>query len=209
MWFSDNKLRLSRRLLYTQRMPPGRDVTMILQQASAGEPAAVRELFAAVYDDLRVHARAHLAGERPDHTLQPTALVHEAYMRLIDQNRVVWQNRAHFLAAAGQAMRRILVDHARSRGAQKRWGGKVQLPLDDELVLGDEAADPVILALDDALTRLAAQEPAIARVVEMRFFGGLTQEECAVLMGISRRTVCRHWDFAQAWLYREMRDDGA
>ncbi len=113
---------------------------MILQGASAGEPAAVRELFAAVYDDLRVRARAYLASERPDHTLQPTALVHEAYMRLIDQNRVVWQNRAHFLAVAGQAMRRILVDHARSRGCSKRSGGKVHLQLDDELVLGDEAA---------------------------------------------------------------------
>jgi RNA polymerase sigma factor (TIGR02999 family) len=188
-------------------MPNARDITMILQGASAGEPAAVRDLFAAVYDDLRARARAYLASERPDHTLQATALVHEAYMRLIDQNRVVWQNRAHFLAVAGQAMRRILVDHARSRGCSKRSGGKVHLQLDDELVLGDEAADPVILALDDALTLLEAQEPEIARIVEMRFFGGLTQDECAALLGISRRTVCRHWDYAQAWLYREMRDE--
>lgn len=186
----------------------GNDITLMLQEASAGEPGALRELFAAVYDDLRSRARAYLAGERVDHTLQPTALVHEAYMRLIDQNRVVWQNRAHFLAVAGQAMRRILVDHARSRGAQKRSGGKIHLSLDEQIVLGDAAADPVILALDDALTRLEAEQPDIARVVEMRFFGGLTQDECAALLGISRRTVCRHWDFAQAWLFREMRDDG-
>ncbi len=187
----------------------GRDVTLILRQAASGEPEAVRELFAAVYDDLRTRARACLAHERPDHTLQPTALVHEAYMRLIDQNRVVWQNRAHFLAVAGQAMRRILVDHARGRGAQKRSGGKIHLSLDEEIVLGDPAADPVILALDEALARLEGEQPDIAHVVEMRFFGGLTQDECAAMLGISRRTVCRHWDFAQAWLYREMRDGGA
>lgn len=185
-----------------------RDVTIILQEASAGEPGALRELFVAVYDELRGRARAYLSGERSNHTLQPTALVHEAYMRLIDQDRVVWQNRAHFLAVAGQAMRRILVDHARRRGAGKRGGGLVHLSLDEELVLGDEAADPVILALDDALTRFEGEQPEIARVVEMRFFGGLTQDECATLLGISRRTVCRHWDYAQAWLYREMRDGG-
>lgn len=185
------------------------DITLILQGAAAGEPDALRALFASVYDDLRSRARAYLSGERADHTLQPTALVHEAYLRLIDQNRVVWQNRAHFLAVAGQAMRRILVDHARARGAQKRSGGKVHLSLDDQIVLGDAAADPIILALDDALTRLEGEQPEIARVVEMRFFGGLTQDECAALLGVSRRTVCRHWDFAQAWLFREMRDGGA
>ena len=189
-------------------MSPGSDVTQILQAASAGEPGAMRELFAAVYDDLRSRARAHLAGERADHTLQPTALVHEAYIRLVDQDRVVWQNRAHFLAVAGQAMRRILVDHARSRGAHKRSGGKIHLPLEDDLVLGDEAADPVVLALDDALTQLEKDRPEVARLVEMRFFAGLTQDECASLLGISRRTVCRQWDYAQAWLFREMRGDG-
>lgn len=186
-----------------------RDVTHVLQQASAGDPEALRELFAAVYQELRERARAHLAQERRDHTLQPTALVHEAYMRLIDQNRVEWQNRAHFLAVASQAMRRVLVDHARRRGAQKRSGGKVHLSLDEALVLGDGSADPIVLALDEALTALAEELPEIARVVELRFFGGLTQEECATLLGVSRRTVCRQWDYAQAWLYRELRDGGA
>jgi RNA polymerase sigma-70 factor, ECF subfamily len=189
-------------------MSSRRDVTLMLQEATAGEPGALRELFGAVYDDLRSRARAQLSRERVDHTLQPTALVHEAYLRLIDQKRVVWQNRAHFLAVAAQAMRRILVDHARSRGCRKRAGGKVHLTLDEEIVLGDESADPIILALDESLARLEQQEPEIARVVELRFFGGLTQDECAQLLGVSRRTVCRHWDYAQAWLYREMRDDG-
>lgn len=185
-----------------------RDVTLILQEASTGEPAAVRELFAAVYDDLRRRARAHLSRERNDHTLQPTALVHEAYMRLVDQDRVIWQNRAHFLAVASQAMRRILVDHARRRGRAKRSGGRLHLPLEEALALGDEAADPVVLALDEALGALEVEEPAIARLVEMRFFGGLTQEECAEALGISRRTVCRQWDYAQAWLYRALSADG-
>ncbi len=189
-------------------MDSPRDVTLLLQAATAGEPGAVRDLFAAVYDDLRRRARAHLARERPDHTLQPTALVHEAFMRLVDQDRAVWQNRAHFLAVAAQAMRRILVDHARARNSLKRPGGKVHLDLDEALVLGDEAADPVVIALDDALRRLEKEEPQIAQVVELRFFGGLTQDECAQLLGISRRTVCRHWDYAQAWLYRELSDGG-
>ncbi len=182
------------------------DITELLQQVSAGEAGAFEALFGRVYAELRGMARAQLAGERADHTLQPTALVHEAYLRLIDQNRVVWQNRSHFLAVAGQAMRRILVDHARGRSRQKRGGNKLHLPLDEVLLLGSEAADPVILALDEALSRLEGLAPEAARVVEMRFFGGLTQEECAELIGISRRTVCRHWDYAQAWLYREMRD---
>lgn len=189
-------------------MDAPRDVTLLLQAATAGEPGAVRDLFAAVYDDLRRRARAHLARERPGHTLQPTALVHEAFMRLVDQDRAVWQNRAHFLAVAAQAMRRILVDHARARNSLKRPGGKVHLVLDEALVLGDEAADPVVIALDDALRQLERDEPQVAQVVELRFFGGLTQEECAQLLGISRRTVCRHWDYAQAWLYRELRADG-
>lgn len=187
-------------------MDPARDVTLLLQAATTGEPGAVRDLFAAVYDDLRARARSFLARERPDHTLQPTALVHEAYMRLVGQDRAAWQNRAHFLAVAAQAMRRILVDHARARNCLKRPGGKAHFCLDEGIVLGDESADPVVLALDDALRSLERDEPEVAKVVELRFFGGLTQEECAQLLGISRRTVCRHWDYAQARLYRDLRN---
>ena len=185
------------------------DITELLQQVSAGEAGAFEALFGRVYGELRGLARAHRAGERADHTLQATALVHEAYLRLVGQNSVAWQNRAHFLAVASQAMRRILVDHARGRSRQKRGGGLVHLPLDEAIVLGDERADPVILALDEALTRLEGLAPEAARVVELRFFGGLTQDECAELIGVSRRTVCRHWDFAQAWLFRAMRDGEA
>ncbi len=182
------------------------DITELLQQVSAGEAGAFEALYGRVYADLRGMARAQLAGERADHTLQPTALVHEAYLRLIDQDRAVWQNRGHFLAVASQAMRRILVDHARARSRQKRGGGLRHLPLEAALVLGDEAADPLVLALDAALSRLEGLAPEAARVVELRFFGGLTQDECADLLGVSRRTVCRHWDYAQAWLFRAMQD---
>ena len=190
-------------------MESPRDVTLLLQSATAGEPGAVRDLFAAVYDDLRRRARAHLSRERPDHTLQPTALVHEAFMRLVDQDRAVWQNRAHFLAVAAQAMRRILVDHARARNSLKRPGGKVHLDLDESLVLGDEAADPVVIALDEALRRLEQIEPAVAQVVELRFFGGLSVEETAAALGVSEPTVKRAWRRARDFLQRELGDDDA
>jgi RNA polymerase sigma factor (TIGR02999 family) len=188
-------------------MPERAHVTEILIQATAGAPGAADQLFALVYDELRRLAGSQLRLERPDHTLQATELVHEAYMRLVDQTRCEWKNRAQFLAVAGQAMRRILVDHARSRGRQRRGGGWQKLPLNDALALGSEEADTVILSLEEALERFQAEDPLRTQVVEMLFFAGLTHAECAQVLGISPRTVARHWDYAQAWLYMRMTGD--
>lgn len=180
------------------------DLTAILERAAAGTPGAFDELFAGVYGALRSMAQGYLAAERADHTLQPTALVHEAYLKLVDQKRARWSSRAHFLAVAGQAMRRVLVDHARRRNRSKRGGGTVHVDLGQALVLGAPSSDDTVLALEDALVKFEVAHPEKARVVELRFFAGLTHEECAEVMNTSRRTVCRHWDFAQAWLYREI-----
>ena len=141
--------------------------------------------------------------ERPDHTLQATALVHEAYLRLIDQREVNWQNRAHFFGIAAQLMRRILVDYARGLKAGKRLGARHKISLEDALVISkDRSAD--LLALDEALSRLAAKDPRQSRIVELRFFSGLSIEETAEVLGISVRTVKRDWNFARAWLYSEL-----
>lgn len=180
------------------------DVTEILLRAAAGAPADVDRLFAALYAELRGTAQAHLRRERPDHTLQPTALVHEAYLRLVDQDRCAWKNRAQFLAIASRAMRRVLVDHARGRGRVKRGGGWERRPLDEAFDVATDEGAAAMLALEDALGRLERAQPEKARVVELRFFGGLTHEECAEVLGVSSRTVSRWWDFAQAWLYREL-----
>jgi RNA polymerase sigma factor (TIGR02999 family) len=182
-------------------------VTEILLQATSGGGRAADQLFAVVYDELRRLAGSHLRRERPDHTLQPTELVHEAYARLVDQTRCEWKNRAQFMAVAGRAMRRILVDHARSRGRQRRGGGWKRVELDEELVMGTERADTVILALEEALVKLAEEDPVRANVVELLYFAGLTHEECATVLEISPRTVARYWDYAQAWLYAHMADE--
>jgi RNA polymerase sigma factor (TIGR02999 family) len=165
-------------------------------------------LFSRLYEDLRAIAEQRLRHERPDHTLQATALVHEAYLRLADQTRCRWQDRAHFLAVASQAMRRVLVDHARRHLRQKRGGDWRRVPLDEALTLGSPDGQETLLALDGALRRLEDAHPRSARIVEMRFFGGLGSEECAEVLGISTRTVARDWDFAQAWLYRAMEAGG-
>jgi len=144
-----------------------------------------------------------LRRERRDHTLQPTALVHEAYLRLIDQRQVNWQNRAHFFAIAAQAMRRIIVDHARRHNAQKRGGEDIKVELDEAVAL-PATTDLDFVKLDDALTALAAIDPQQNRIVELRFFGGLSIEETAEVMGISPATVKRDWSMAKAWLHREM-----
>lgn len=161
--------------------------------------------FALVYDELRRLAASALRHERADHTLQPTALVHEAFLRLADEPTARWQNRGHFLAVAARAMRRILVDHARRYNAQKRGSGAVRLSLDDA---GHAAAVPTetldLVVLDDALGRLAALDARQARIVELRFFGGLSVEETADIVGASARTVKRDWQMARAWLKREM-----
>jgi RNA polymerase sigma factor (TIGR02999 family) len=190
-------------------LPEFLDTTAILLEATEGSPRAADRLLSIVYEELRLTAERLLAGERPDHTLQATELVHEAYLRLVDQTRCRWQNRAHFLAVASQAMRRILVDHARRRGSMKRGAGRTRVLFEEALIVGTEEADGMLLSLEDALRKLAAQYPMAARVVEMRFFGGLTHEECACVLGFSPRTASRHWDFAQAWLYREIGPDAA
>jgi len=178
-------------------------VTLLLSRATAGDRDAGEALYDTVYDELRRMARGHLLRERSDHTMRATDLVHEAFLRLVG-TRSDWQNRAHFLAAAGRAMRQILVDHARSRNALKRGGGWERLPIEDITLLGAPDRDERILALDDALGRLESLHPEKARIVELHVFAGFTQEECARVLGVSRRTILRHWEFAQAWLFREM-----
>jgi RNA polymerase sigma factor (TIGR02999 family) len=180
----------------------GGEVTSLLKHWSGGDREALERLMPLVYDELRKLARAYLRSERPDHTLQPTALVHEAYIRLIDQKNVVWQNRAHFFGIASQMMRRILVDHARRRQAAKR--GAPTFHLSDPAGEPVRERDPELLALDRALTDLERLDPRQARVVEMRFFGGLTVEEIAEVAGLSSTTVKREWRTARAWLRREV-----
>lgn len=185
------------------------DPTTLLQETTGGSAQAAEHLLAVVYEDLRDRAQQYLQRERSDHTLQATELVHEAYLRLVDQTRCEWRDRAHFMAVASIAMRRVLIDHARHRNRLKRDGGARKLSLDEAMQLGRDETGSTLLSLDLALGRLSERHPEIARVVEMRFFGGLTHEESACALGISPRTVSRHWEFAQAWLYREMGDDFA
>jgi RNA polymerase sigma factor (TIGR02999 family) len=181
---------------------PG-DVTRLLDELTEGRHEVLPSLLPLIYDELRKLAGYHLARERPNHTLQATALVHEAYLRLVDQTDVRWQNRAHFMAVAAQAMRRVLVDHARSRQAAKRGGGDAPLYL-DEVTAAIEAPTVDVLGVDAALTRLAEYDPRQVKVVELRFFGGLSVEETADVLGISTATVKREWSFARAWLRREL-----
>jgi RNA polymerase sigma factor (TIGR02999 family) len=183
--------------------PLASQVTRLLQEWSDGDQEALTRLVPLVYGKLRSIARQYLKRERAGHTLQPTALVHEAYLRLVDQRRARWRNRSHFFAVAAQLIRRILVDHARSHAAAKRGGGVRPLTLEAERELSVMSELPV-LALDEALARLNALDPQQARLVELRFFGGLSVEESAEVMGISTATVKREWRTAKAWLYREL-----
>ncbi len=179
------------------------DVTRLLIASSAGYRAAMDELLPMVYDELRRLAQSYLRNERPGHTLQGTALVHEAYLRLIDQKNVQWKNRAHFFGIAAQMIRRILVDHARGRNAEKRGAGAPRLSLDEALgVPGGRDLD--LISLDDALNGLAQIDPEQSRIVELRFFGGLSIDETAAVIGVSPATVNREWAAARAWLFREM-----
>ena len=175
----------------------------MLQEWTNGEEQALDRLVPQIHRELRKLAAGYLRKERSDHTLQPTALVNEAFLKLIDQRAVRWQNRAHFFGIAAQAMRRILVDHARAHAASKRGDGAQRVPLDDVELAGG-TVDIDLLALDEALTRLAAIDPQQSRVVELRFFGGLTMEETAEVMRISPATVGREWRMAKAWLFAEM-----
>jgi RNA polymerase sigma factor (TIGR02999 family) len=168
-----------------------------------GDRDALDRLLPAIYAELRRLAAAYLRKERSDHTLQPTALVHEVYLRVIDQRRVRWRNRAHFLAVASQLMRRILVDHARRRHASKRGGRHAPVSL-GEIADCPAARDVDVAALDEALRRLAVVDPRQSRIIELRCFGGLTAEETAAVIGLSAPSVRREWAVAKAWLYREL-----
>jgi RNA polymerase sigma factor (TIGR02999 family) len=186
---------------------PPEDITQILQEVSGGNREAPARLMPLVYDELRRLADHYLRRERPDHTLQPTALVHEAYLKLIDQTRVDWQNRAHFFGVAAQLMRRILVDHARRHQASKRGGFRQKLTL-DEAVDYSQTRDIDLVRLDEALTALAQFDARQSRVVELRFFGGLTIEETAEALSVSPATVKVDWSMAKAWLRREIGGGG-
>jgi RNA polymerase sigma factor (TIGR02999 family) len=180
------------------------DITGMLVQATRGDQAVVDGLMPLVYDQLRDLAEKQLARERPDHTLGATALVHEAYFKLVDQKRVTWQNRAHFFAIAARAMRRILINYARSRMAEKRGGGQAVATLDEDF-MGHSGRAEELVDLDDALSRLGAMNERQSKVVEYRFFGGLKDKEIAQVLGISIPSVRRDWRLARAWLSRELR----
>jgi RNA polymerase sigma factor (TIGR02999 family) len=184
--------------------PSSRDITQMLIDWSNGDRAALDRLIPVVYAELRRQAARHLRRERAGHSLQTTSLIHEAYLRLVDQREVRWQNRAHFFAVASQLMHRILVDHARRRHRAKRGGSAARLPLEEALVIAAEKSDVDLLALDEALERLAAIDPRQSRIVELRFFSGLSIEETAEVLGVSPATVKNDWNVAKAWLRREM-----
>ncbi len=180
------------------------DVTQILHDWSAGDESAAERLMPIVYEELRRLAGQYLRRERPDHTLQATALVHEAYLKLVDQNRVDWKNRAHFRGVAAQLMRRILVEHARTHRAEKRGGRWEKVYLDETRELLRERP-PDLVALDDALQSFAQDYPRESEVVEMKFFGGLEANEIAEVLHVSAKTVLRDWSFAKLWLCRELK----
>lgn len=180
-----------------------KDITQILNAVGSGEQRSTDDLLALVYDELRAIAVRHLQRERQGHTLQATALVHETYVRLVDQQRVHWTGKAHFLAMAATMMRRILVNHAKARNADKRGGGSARTLLTAEsLELPEKSLE--ILALDEAMCQLAELDPQQCKIVELRYFGGLTVTEVAQVVGISERTVHREWTFAKAWLRGEI-----
>lgn len=181
-------------------------VTQLLSRVSAGDDEAMDRLFPIVYQELRQAAGGVLRSERPGHTLQPTALVHEAYLKLVGSGGIPARDRSHFLSIAARAMRQILVDHARRRGARKRGKGEAPVLLDFAIA---DAAMPVdeLVALDDALEQLSAQNPRLRSVVELRFFGGLNEDQIAETLGVTTRTVQRDWVRARAWLYREVYGD--
>lgn len=187
----------------TRSTPSPHEITRLLIDWSNGSQDAVEHLFPLVYEELRRLAYRYMSRERPGHTLQTTAVVHEAYLRLIDQKHVQWQNRAHFFAIAAQMMRRILITHAQSHAYAKRGGGTLKVSLDEAAVLSPARAGELI-ALDDALKGLAVIDVRRSQVVELRFFGGLNNEEIAEVLKVSPNTVTRDWNVAKAWLYREM-----
>lgn len=186
--------------------PP--DVTQILKNWGEGDTTAPEKLMPLVYEELRQLARKYLARERRDHTLQATALVHESYLRLVDETRVSWKDRAHFYGAAANLMRRVLVDHARAHNAEKRGGKMQKLYLDETRELACERP-PELIALDDALQSFTSTYPREGNVVELKFFGGLEANEIAEVLNVSAKTVLRDWNFAKLWLRRELTANAA
>ena len=186
--------------------PAQHDVTRLLQAWGEGDESALEQLMPLVYQELHRLAHRYMAGEQPGQTLQTTALVHEVYIRLVDVNRVDWQDRAHFYALCARMMRRILIDFARSRAYQKRGGGAVHVQLDEALTVS-AAGGSELVEVDNALQRLSAVDARKSQVVELRFFGGLSVEETAVALKVSPETVMRDWRLARAWLTRELEQD--
>lgn len=189
-------------------MDPQHAITDLLAGVRAGDDRAVDRLMPLVYDELRAVARRHLGSERDGHTLATTALVHEAYLKLVDQTRVEWRDRAHFFAIASRLMRRILIDYARRHRSRKRGGDWRRIPLEFASIPTEDRAD-ILLALDEALERLSALDERQARVVEYRFFGGMTEAEAAEALGVTPRTVRRDWVKAKAWLYDALYGDAS
>ena len=183
---------------------PSDDITGLLIQWSSGDADALDRLMPMIYEECRRIAARQIQREHRDHTLDPTAVVHELYLRLIDQRRATWANRAHFFAIAAQLMRRILVDYARARGARKRGGAALLVSLDAAADTPNDSRAEDVIAIDEALERLAEIDTDQVRIIELRFFGGLTVEDTARVVGRSPRTVKREWQLAKAWLYREL-----
>jgi RNA polymerase sigma factor (TIGR02999 family) len=191
-------------LSVSQMDSKGQDITQLLNDLTQGKPASQEHLIAAIYGELRRIAGAHLQRERNDHTLQATALVNEAFLRMVQHENCSWESRTHFFAVASTMMRRVLVDYARRRNRAKRGGGEVAAELREEMYLSEQKSTE-ILDLDEALGRLSLLEPRQTRVVELRFFGGLTIEQSADVLGVSPRTVKNDWNVARAWLHRELK----
>jgi RNA polymerase sigma-70 factor, ECF subfamily len=188
--------------------PEFSQATQIVNAIAAGDRSGADRLFSLLYSALRDLASRYLRGEKPDHTLSPTDLVHEAYIKLIDQTKVEWRGKTHFLAIGAQAMRRILVDHARYKHRAKRGGGRVRIQLNEQVALSPQR-DEDLLALDETLVKLAEVDPRQAAIVELRFFGGLNVAEVAEVLGVSKRTVENEWTAVRAWLRRELADPSA
>lgn len=182
------------------------EISCLLHAWSDGNSNALNELLPLVYDELRRQARRFLRKERPNHTLQSTALIHEAYLNLVEQNQIKWQNREHFFAISANVMRRILVNYANARHRKKRGGAVENLELEETIFCTTQTNEVDLLALDEALTRLAKKDEQQARIVELRYFSGLTIEETSKILGISPATMKRDWKLTKAWLYRELRE---
>jgi len=181
------------------------EVTLLLKQLTKGEEGAVEKLIPLVYDELRRLAAGYMRRERPDHTLQPTALVHEAYLKLVEQRNSDWQSRAHFFGVAAQLMRRILIDHARAHLRSKRGGRESKVSIEEACLFSEDRSGE-LLALDEALVTLEKLDPRQSRIVELRFYGGLSVDEASEVLNISPRTVEREWTIAKAWLYMQLKE---